>query len=94
MEIKEKINNGITAVLFTANWCGPCKMMKPEFEKVKNNSTIAMEVVDIDIENELTKEKNIRAVPTMKIFKDGSEVYSHSGFMGERQIFKIIEQYG
>ncbi len=90
--IEEKIKNGTVAVLFTASWCGPCAMMKPEFERVKNYSTINMEMLDVDQYGNLAMELKIKAVPTLKIFKNGEEIFTKSGFMGERQIKELIDQ--
>ena len=73
---------GISAVLegrtvlvdFFATWCGPCKMMSPILEEFSSEqSDIAVAKVDIDQSRELAERYNITGVPTMILFKNGTE---------------------
>lgn len=62
-------------VLFTATWCGPCKAIKPLYEKLSNvNSGIKFYVVDIDEREEMTKKFNIRSMPTFITIKNGKVI--------------------
>ena len=71
IELQKKINNGEKIMVeFWAEWCGPCKMMKPIFEKVStdNSSEVQMYTMDVDLNREIAISLGIRSVPTIKVF--------------------------
>ena len=61
---------------FTASWCGPCRMISPEFERLKQNyPDIAFYKIDIDECEELASMFSIRSVPTFFMYKKKREYY-------------------
>jgi thioredoxin 1 len=96
-ELKQKIQNGDKLLIdFHALWCGPCKVMKPTFEKVAKklideNSSVKLYTMDVDKNRELAVELGLRGVPTIKSFSDGKEVNTSVGMIDEGQINKLIE---
>lgn len=79
--LKDLVVSGTVIVDFFATWCGPCKMLTPELEDLcEENSNIDVIKVDVDQFNELAAEFNVRAVPTLFLFKDGKVVKSDSGY--------------
>lgn len=97
-QLKEKINNGEKLVVdFWADWCGPCKVMKPLFEKVSSdmiekNSDIQMYTLNVMKNQELAVELGIRSIPTIKAFNGGSEIHSSVGALNESEINKITQK--
>lgn len=93
-ELREKIKNGEKIMVdFWAGFCGPCKIMKPMFEKVSvqlksENSSIQLYTFDIDSDREYVSELGISGVPTIKGFAGGKEVFTEVGL---RQTKAIIE---
>lgn len=73
---------------FSATWCGPCKALSESLKNIEMN--IPIEEVDIDSNEQLTSEYNIRSVPTLIYLKDGYEVSRHSGFQSISNIQKWI----
>ena len=60
---------------FTASWCGPCRMIAPEFERLAvSNPGIAFVKVDVDKEPEAAGKHGVRAMPTFMAFKGGERV--------------------
>ena len=91
-ELKQKIENGDKLIVdFHGVWCGPCKVMKPAFEKLaeeyrKENSEVQLYTMDVDKNKEFVSSLGVRAIPTVKSFSGGKEVYSQPGMQMEGQI--------
>lgn len=94
VELQQKINNGEKLVVeFWADWCGPCKMMKPIFEKVAstNESEVKMYTLNIDNNREVAVSLGIRSIPTVKMFNSGNVVETKVGLMNEEQIKDLVK---
>jgi thioredoxin 1 len=100
-QLKEKMQNGEDFVLdLFATWCGPCKIMLNNLSKVNETlikeSTIAPKYniykYDIDTDKEFViNELGIRSVPTIKIFKEGKEVFSRPGVMTPGEVLNLLD---
>jgi thioredoxin 1 len=97
-ELKQKINNKETFVLdLFATWCGPCKIMLGNLEKVnesliqKGTPKYSVYKFDIEQDMDLMKEWNVRGVPTIKIFENGEETFSRPGVMSPDQLLKLLD---
>lgn len=93
-ELQEKINNGEKLIVdFFGNWCGPCLMMKPTFEKVANENTtdVQMYTMDIDENKDFILSLGIRSIPTIKTFNKNELVETKVGVLNETQIRGLVE---
>ena len=61
-----------TAKYFTATWCGPCKAFKPIMNEIANEG-YSVQFIDIDQNQGLTSQHNVRSVPTTVIEENGVE---------------------
>jgi len=89
IDLQEKIKEGKKIIVeFWAPWCGPCRMMKPIFEKVtKNNTTeVEMYTMDVDLNRDIATSLGIRSIPTIKTFNEGELVETVVGVLNEDQI--------
>ena len=88
------IINGETPVLvdFFAEWCGPCKMMKPILENLhqRMGNKVRILKVDIDKSPAIASALQIQSVPTLLLFKSGKPVWRQSGVLQAAELEKII----
>ena len=79
---------------FYANWCGPCKMLKPLFEKVakENDTDVQMYTMDVDLNMDFAKKYGVRSVPTIKSFNVGEVSNTKVGVLSEGQIKELVTE--
>lgn len=93
VDLTDKIKSGKKVIVeFWAEWCGPCRIMKPIFEKVStdNSSEVEMYTMNVDLNRQFSVEYGIRSIPTVKIFNDGKVVETKVGVLGEQEMKGII----
>lgn len=83
--------DGVVIVDFYGTWCMPCKMLAPVLHKIASEQNVKLALVDIDENDELTREYRVMAVPTVKVFKSGKEVASFVGVTSEAKILEVIK---
>ncbi len=77
---------------FWANWCGPCRMMKPVVEKIAKSMETSLKVgkVNIDDNPELAEKYNVMSIPTFVVLKNGQETGRTVGVQSKEEIVKLI----
>ena len=96
MEKFNEMINGeqLTLVDFFATWCGPCKMMHPILEQLKEKmgDDIRILKVDVDKNEALSMQYRIQSVPTLMLFKQGEMLWRPSGAMSLNDLMQKISQ--
>lgn len=85
----------LTLVDFSAEWCGPCKMMKPILTELKSKvgDNVTIIKVDVDKSPQAANEYNIKGVPTLILFKKGEIKWRQSGVVAANMLEQIINKY-
>lgn len=86
----ELINSGTVLVDFYATWCGPCKMLSPVLETIKDKIQIIK--IDIDQNMDLARSYGVMSVPTLIIFKKGMPYKTSTGFMAKEQLEEWLKE--
>lgn len=79
---------------FYAEWCGPCKMMKPVLEELRQlmGDNLRILKIDVDKNRPIADSLNISGVPTLILFKKGQTLWRQSGVHSAKQLQSIINQ--
>jgi len=90
------IINGNKPVLvdFSAEWCGPCKMMPPILKELKSKLGDAVTILKMDIDRNpaVAASYQIQSVPTLIVFRNGQIKWRQSGVMPAGQIQSVLEK--
>ena len=84
----------LTLVDFFATWCGPCKMMHPILDQLKEELGESIRIIKIDVDKNdtLCANYDIRSVPTLMLFRKGETVWRQSGAMSLNDLKAVIAQ--
>ena len=85
----------LVLVDFSAEWCGPCKMMAPILDQLKGMVGEQAKILKVDVDKnpEAARSLNIQGVPTLIIFKNGQQKWRQSSVVQSRQLKQILDSF-
>ncbi len=79
-----------TLVVFSANWCGPCKAMNPMLDKALEDGHRIFKV-NIDEESQYAMQNNVRSIPTLVLYENNMPLKRHVGsFNSSNEFIEFI----
>lgn len=77
---------------FWAEWCGPCKMIAPILSEVADEYTGKIKIckVDVDSNPETAAKFNVRGIPTLLVFKNGTVEATKVGALSKAQLVEFV----
>lgn len=93
---KDVVNSeDVVLVDFFGTWCRPCQTLIPILKNVKKDLGNALKIIKIDIDKneDLAMQYQVRSVPTMILFKNGKPKWRQSGVLRKKSIVNVIKTH-
>lgn len=80
---------------FSAEWCGPCKMMGPILKEVKLEIGDAATIIKVDVDKnpQAASQYQVQGVPTLILFKNGKPLWRQSGVVPKAELVSVIKKF-
>ena len=89
---KEVLGSDLPVLIdFNANWCGPCRMLRPILDEISTeNNNVKIVSINIDNEEDLAREYGVMSIPCLVLIKNGREIRRSVGLMPKEEVIKFI----
>jgi thioredoxin 1 len=88
-------SNDLVLVDFHAPWCAPCKQMAPVVDRVKNDFSGKALIKKLDVQENQALQKiyQVEAIPGFVLFKNGKQVWKHTGIISYNELINVLHKY-
>lgn len=76
---------------FTAEWCNPCKRVRPIVEELNRDNEYKFRIIDVDSEMELAKKFEVLSIPTFIVINDNVEIKRTTGAQTKEQLEELLK---
>ena len=77
---------------FTADWCGPCKKVRPIVDELsRDQSEVKFQIIDVDSEGEFARSFEVKSIPTFILIEDGKQINRITGAQTKNDLEKFIQ---
>lgn len=85
--------NSKVLIDFYADWCGPCRMLSPIVEEIKNEYSDKVKVVKVNVDEnpDIAGQYGVRSIPTLVVVKNGKVDKTMIGFRPKNEILKMLD---
>lgn len=94
-DFQRAISSGHQVLLdFFAEWCGSCQVLEPVLNEVGKELSESIRIIPVDIDKNpaLVKIFKIRTVPTLILFKNGTEAWRKSGLFSKKDLLELLDR--
>ena len=94
-EFEQVKNDDIAVIDFSAEWCGPCKMLAPVMEAVSDElgDSVSFYNIDVDQNMDIAQQYRIVSIPALLVLKKGEKVDMQIGFQPKDGVVEFIKKY-
>ena len=93
-DLTKALSQDLAVLDFSAQWCGPCKMLAPVLEaESQDMPDVGFYGIDVDDNFALAQEYRVSSIPCLVVLKNGQEVGRTIGFQPQPSLHKFLEQY-
>lgn len=87
--------NNLVLADFHTLWCMPCRKISPIIDELKEEYVSSAQVLRIDMDNSelLAESFEIKAVPTLILFKDSKEIWRHTGLISKEELTQLLDSH-
>ena len=94
-EFEQVKNDDIAVIDFSAEWCGPCKMLAPVMEEVSEElgDSVSFYNIDVDQNMDIAQQYRIVSIPALLVLKKGEKVDMQIGFQPKDGVVEFIKKH-
>ncbi len=94
-EFKQVVDDNIAVIDFSAEWCGPCKMLAPIMEEISEElgDSVSFYNIDVDQNMDIAQQYNIVSIPALIVLKKGEKVDMQVGFQPKDGVIQFIKKH-
>lgn len=94
-EFEQVKNDDIAVIDFSAEWCGPCKMLAPVMEDVSEElgDSVSFYNIDVDQNMDIAQQYRIVSIPALLVLKKGEKVDMQVGFQPKDGVVEFIKKH-
>ncbi|GAA4141890.1 thioredoxin [Sphingobacterium kyonggiense] len=88
-------SNALVLIDFSAGWCGPCQMLAPILKEVKDEMGDQLTIIKIDVDKNqaIAAKFQVQGVPTLILYKNGTQVWRQSGLQQKHELVRLIKSH-